>query len=448
MRGKADPKAMAEAKRLMGVRREDKNRWERRVPVVPGHLSELRERHGIELWIQPSEIRVFQDEEYERAGARICDDLSPCPVVLAVKEIPPDFFRPRRTYVFFSHVIKGQRRNMPMLRRLLDLKCQLIDYEKIVDENGKRLVFFGIHAGYAGMIDTLWAFGKRLEWEGIPNAFTEIQQAYRYESLAEAKAAIGEVGRRIASEGLPEPLVPVICGFLGYGNVSLGAQEIFDLLPHRVIEPGEEPGIVRKGEEGKNLLYKVVYKEEHMVAPTSPGDRFDLQEYYRWPGKYRATFSPHIPHLTLLVSCIYWDDRYPRLVTKRYLRELFGGPEKPRLRVVGDITCDVDGSMECNVREADTGNPVYVYDPRQDRAVDGWEGRGPVVLAVSNLPCELPRESSTHFSTALRDFLPRIAEADYSLDFSRCDLPDPLKKAVIAWHGELTPEYRYIEKYL
>jgi saccharopine dehydrogenase (NAD+, L-lysine-forming) len=160
-----------------GIRLEDKNEWERRTPLIPAHVKELREKHGLEVYVQSSPIRAFGHQEYEQAGARIVEDLTACPLILAIKEIPPQLFEKDKTYVFFSHTIKGQAFNMPMLQRLLDLGCQLIDYEKIVDERGRRQVFFGNYAGLAGMIDTLWALGQRLAWEKIDTPFSHLRPA-------------------------------------------------------------------------------------------------------------------------------------------------------------------------------------------------------------------------------------------------------------------------------
>ncbi len=188
----------------IGIRREDKSIWERRAPIVPGHARQLQEEHGVEVWVQPSEVRVFREKEFTQEGIRVEEDLSSCPVVFAVKEIPPYFFQANHTYVFFAHVIKGQSYNMPMLKRMMELGCHLVDYEKVTDERGRRLIFFGRHAGLAGMIDTLWAFGQRLDWEGVPNPFGDLLQARHYADLAEAKAAISAIGERIARERLPE----------------------------------------------------------------------------------------------------------------------------------------------------------------------------------------------------------------------------------------------------
>ena len=140
----------------IGIRREDKNKWERRVPLVPEHVKEFKEKYDVETVIQPSKIRVYSDDEYSDAGAVVKEDMSTCLIVFAVKEIPIHLFEKNKAYVFFSHTIKGQKYNMPMLKKMMDLRCNLIDYEKIKDERGNRLIFFGRFAGFAGMIDTLW----------------------------------------------------------------------------------------------------------------------------------------------------------------------------------------------------------------------------------------------------------------------------------------------------
>ncbi|MDY6876367.1 MAG: bifunctional lysine ketoglutarate reductase /saccharopine dehydrogenase family protein [Chloroflexota bacterium] len=432
----------------IGIRREDKSVWERRVPIVPEHVRQLREDHSIKVLVQPSEVRVFRDEEFAQAGARVTGDLSSCKVVFAIKEIPAHLFHPGCTYVFFAHVIKGQPYNMPMLKRLLEQGCQLIDYEKVTDERGRRMVFFGRHAGLAGMIDTLWALGQRLSREGIFNPFSDLRQTRHYDSLDEAKAAVSAVGERIAREGLPEPITPVICGFAGYGNVFRGANEIIELLPVREIEPQEVAAVAQNSDYAHNMLYKVVFKEEHMVEPISTDDCFELQDYYDHPEKYRPTFHTYLPHLTMLVNCVYWEARYPRLVTKADIEKLYGRAEPPRLRVIGDVSCDIEGAIECTVKCTEPGDPVFVYDPFEDRAIGGFEGRGPVVLAVDILPSELPRDASEYFSTVLIKYIPAIAQADYSVTFEELALPPEIKRAIIAYQGELTPDYQYIEEYL
>ncbi len=432
----------------IGVRREDKSIWERRVPIVPEHARQLQEEHGIEVWVQPSETRAFREEEFSQAGVRVEEDLSSCPVVFAVKEIPAYFFQPDHTYMFFAHVIKGQSYNMAMLKRMMELGCHLIDYEKVADERGRRLIFFGRHAGLSGMVNTLWTLGQRLNWEGIPNPFSDLRQTHQYADLAEAKAAVAAAGERIAREGLPEQITPLICGFAGYGNVFRGANEIIELLPVQEIEPREVAAVASSSDYARDKLYKVVFKEEHIVEPISPDDRFELQDYYDHPEKYRPVFDSYLPHLTLLVNCVYWEPKYPRLVTRADVQQLYGAGEQPRLRVIGDISCDVEGAIEVTLKSTEPGDPVFVYHPGEDRAVDGVEGQGPVIMAVDILPSELPRDSSEYFSGVLMDYVPAIAQADYTVPFEELALPPEIKRAVIVYQGKLTPDYRYIEKYL
>ncbi|RLB59151.1 MAG: hypothetical protein DRI34_02790 [Deltaproteobacteria bacterium] len=426
----------------IGIRREDKNRWERRAPLTPGQVGQLV-KQGIEVVVQPSAIRAFADDEYARAGARLADDLSACRLVLAVKEIPVRRLAAGQAYAYFAHVIKGQPYNMPMLARLLELGCSLIDYEKITDDRGRRLVFFGRHAGLAGMADSLWTLGRRLAAEGLDTAFAELQPAHHYPDLAALKRAVAAAGRRLAEEGLPEELVPLVFGFAGYGNVSQGAQEIFDLLPHRQITPAE---LLGRLPAERNLLFKVVFQEKDMVEPARADGQFVLQDYYQHPENYRGVFSRYLPRLTVLMNCIYWTERYPRLLTRQDLRRLWAAGATPALRIIGDVSCDVEGAVECTLKCTSPDDPVYVYRVDADDVVSGVEGRGPVVLAVDNLPCELPAESTEDFGRALLPFLPAMARADYSRAFTELELPEPIRRAVITHRGRLTPDFAYLQQ--
>ena len=145
------------ATKTIGIRREDKNIWEKRVPLVPADIAGLQERHGIEAIIQPSKIRIFSDEQYQKAGAEINESLKSAEIIFSVKEIPSQLLESEKTYLFFSHTIKGQPHNMDMLKRLMQLKCNLIDYELIVDKMKNSLIAFGRYAGIAGLIETLYA---------------------------------------------------------------------------------------------------------------------------------------------------------------------------------------------------------------------------------------------------------------------------------------------------
>jgi alpha-aminoadipic semialdehyde synthase len=383
------------------------------------------------------------------AGVPVQEDLSDCNVIIGIKEIPPPRLEPGKIYLFFPHVIKGQPANMPMLRRLMELKATLIDYERIVDEENRRLIFFGRHSGLAGMINTLWALGERLDIEGVPSPFSRLKQARNYADLSGAREDLLRIAAVVREDGVPDALHPLTVGVTGYGNVSCGAQEILDVLPVKSVSPADLSRIAHDRSLSPKLIYKVVFKEGDLSEPLEDGNAFDLNDYYR-RGKtgYRVIFERYLDHLSVLVNCIYWDERYPRLLTRGQCRRMWAPGRRPKLRVIGDISCDVNGSIECTVKATEPGNPVYVYDPATGTAKDGFEGQGPVMMAVDILPAEIPRESSADFSRVLASLLPELEKADFSKGFDGLLLPPELKRAVIVYQGELTPDYRYLKTFL
>jgi alpha-aminoadipic semialdehyde synthase len=432
--------------KFIGIRHEDKYVMERRAPLTPRHVERLIKGKQLDIIVQTSPKRVFTDDEYRQAGARISDNLGECSVILGVKEMPIDFFEPGKTYVFFSHVIKGQPYNMPMLKRMMEMGCNLIDYEKIVDEQGRRLIFFGKYAGLAGMINSLWSLGLRLREYGYETPFLKITQAHHYASLEDAKKVISEVGQEIAEKGLPAALRPMTFGFTGYGNVSQGAQEILGLLPVKEISPEKLIDLSQRDYLPNNLLYKTVFREEHLSAHNE-GLEFDLHDYYAHPESYHSIFEKYIPHLSVLMNCMYWDARYPRLITKDYLEKAFA-EGTPRLTVIGDVTCDPDGSIEITHKGTEIEDPIFVYNPATRQPVMGHKGNGMLVMAVDILPSELPRDSSSGFADALINFVKPIADCDFSEEFEDLDLPRAIKKALILHNGELTHDFKYIENHL
>lgn len=427
----------------IGIRHEDKSEWERRSPLVPDDVARLVREHGVGVTVQSSSRRAFGDDLYRAAGAHVSPDLSDCSVIMGVKEIPVPLLEADKAHVIFSHTIKGQPAGIPVLRRLTEVRGTLIDYEKIVDAQNRRLVFFGRWAGIAGTIDSLWALGRRLQHEGFETPFLSIRPAHRYQDFAEIKREITAVGDKIRQDGLPEKLTPFICGFTGHGHVAQGAQEIFDLLPVRSIAPSE----VATANIGGHEIGKVVFETEHLFV-RQYSTTFDREDYRKQPEQYESRFEPYLPHLTMVMNCIYWDPRYPRIITRDMFRELYANTRQPRLRMIGDISCDIGGSMECNVRYTTPSNPIYVYDPETGLAESGVAGRGPVVLAIDALPCEIPVDASMDFSRALFKFIPDLARADFSRPLAQSGLPPELQAATIVYQGQFTPSFEYLSRYL
>ncbi len=442
--------------KILAIRREEKSPWERRAPLTPDNVRTLVKEHGLQVLLQPSPIRIFADEEYRDAGADIREDLSGADLIIGVKEVPLAELRDGQAYLCFSHTIKAQPYNMPLLGRMMDLRCTLIDHEKITDDTGRRLVLFGYHAGLAGMLDSLWALGQRLAVEGYETALAALKPAHSYTSLADAERALAAVGADLhARGGLPPELGPVVIGITGYGNVSRGAQHICQTLGRAAQTAFANIDLGDKGELSADLtpgkLYQVVFREEHMVAPRGD-EAFDLDTYFQHPEGYRSIFEPHLAHLTCLVNCIYWESRYPRLVTFEALKRLGysdGGassakPATPRLRVIGDISCDIEGSIAATVKATQPDDPVYVIDPHTREATMGVRGPGPVIMAVDNLPCELPREASQAFGEALAPLLAACNGTSLAVDYDALGLPDPIKRAIIVHRGQLAPEFAYL----
>ncbi len=434
----------------IGIRLENKNKWETRAPLTPDDVKILINRHKFSVIVQSSPIRTFSDQSYQEIGAEVKSNLNDANVIFAIKELPLKVIEPEKIYLFFSHTIKGQRHNMPMLKRLLDLNATLIDYEKIIDEKGLRLIFFGNYAGMAGMNQTLWAFGRRVKAKmNLDNPFLSLKHTYEYENLEELRNAIKKVGNEIKLNGLPQELVPVIIGFAGYGNVSKGAQSILNFLPVIELDPTQLSDFyhLKKEEFSSKHLYKVVFKEEHMVKPKS--GNFNLQDYYNYGlEKYESNFQQYISYLSILINAIYWSEKYPRLLTKEFAKDLFQSKKKVNLQVIGDISCDLEGAIELTVQITEPDNPVFIYNPISSQVKLGVEGEGIVIMAIDNLPCELPQESSANFSKTLMPFIPDIMKADFKKTFEELNLPPVIKSAIIAHQGKLTPSYEYLHKYL
>jgi len=434
--------------KTIGIRREDKNKWERRVPLVPRDVAELREKYGIKTIIQPSKIRIFSDDEYLRAGAEVSEDLKAADAVFAVKEIPLNLLEEGQTYLFFSHTIKGQPYNMTMLQKLMDLKCNLIDYELIAGRKDNRLITFSSYAGFSGLIETLHAYGKKMELKGYVTPFADLKQAYQYNSLEEAKKELSNVGKILSEKGLPKGLAPLTVGFLGYGNVSKGAQQMFDLLPFKTINPGQLKELMEKedNDADNHYLYKVIFKEEDLVKPLN--GTFELQEYFDHPERFTSVFEQYLPLLKIVINCVYWTEKYPRFVTREALKKNVQSIEKSGIQIIGDITCDINGSIEITRESTMPDKACYTYSAENDSFVDGIQDAGITVMAIDNLPCEFPREASDEFSKELKNFVNGIVTADFEADYNEIELPFEIKKAAILYNGSLTEKYKYMDEFI
>jgi len=427
----------------IGIKRETKNRWEARVPLNPKAVKKLISK-GFKVIVQPATIRIYRDEEFKKVGAIISEDLSDCDLILGVKEIHIEEMIPGIPHLFFSHVIKGQDYNMPMLQHILDNNITLFDYEKIVDKKGRRLVFFGKFAGNAGMVDTLWGLGQRLKLQnGIDTPFLKIKRAYEYETVHDAIEHLKIIGKEIEENGLPEKICPLNIFLLGYGHVSYGCREILNALPVIEIEPDKLKEHQKNYQHNK--VYLTTFKEKHL-AQRKDGSDFDLQNFFENCSEYRSKFDRYLPYCSVYMNTIYWEPDCPVYLKKIDLEKIQG--EDQKLIIIGDISCDINGSVQATVKSTYPDDPIYIYDAKTGEATDGLVGEGFADMVVDNLPCEFSKEASDYFSKTLEPFIEKMLLCDCGKTIEESDLPDEIKGACITHQGKLQPDFKYLEEFL
>ncbi|KAI9506643.1 hypothetical protein GGI26_004739 [Coemansia sp. RSA 1358] len=433
----------ATASPVIGIRREDKNRWERRVALTPAHIRKLIKETGARVLVQPSNTRIFNNASFEKAGAVIEEDLSKADIILGIKEVPIDKMIPNKTYLVFSHTHKGQPYNMPSLQAFLDKSIRLIDYELMTDPaTGKRLVLFGKHAGYAGMIDGLHGLGQRLLALGYNSPFIHMGQAHVYPNLECVNTKLRHVADIISDQGLPDAFAPMVFTFTGAGNVTQGARAIFDNLPHKNVTADELPFIARDryNERYRTRLLALQIGAQDYLERIGGGS-YDRAEYREFPDRYRSVFAQKIaPYTTMLINGIYWESKYPRLMTTRDLADIQRQRNlKHRMLAIADISCDIGGSLEFMSHASTIDAPFFYVD-----AVNGVEHKdiekpGVQINSIDNLPTELPFEASKHFGNSLYPFAKSLASDKLAAD-------PVLSKAIICENGALSKLHRHLEK--
>jgi alpha-aminoadipic semialdehyde synthase len=428
----------------IGIRKEDKNQFEGRVPLIPDHCKLIIDNFNIPIKIQPSNIRTFEDQEFSQAGCVVDENILDCDLILGVKEIPADMYQKDKVYMCFSHTIKGQDYNMPTLKKILESEATLLDYELITNQLGQRTVYFSTFAGYVGAAETLWTIGRRWALEGFHTPFEKLRRPYEYKNLAHLKMAIGLIGKELISDGIPQDAPPIIIGVTGSGSVSMGALNILQILPHKYIQP--EDLLSSDFKPDTHFIYIVHLKRKYRVAPIYASDSADSSKFFEKPQEYKSIVESYLEKCTALINGVYWEEGFPRIATKSFIRKHY--ESKKYLRVIADISCDIHGSVEFTEYATQPDAPVFTYNPLTEKPEAGFTLNGPNVMAVDNLPAEISRDSSEYFSESLIGYVPMILETDFSKPFDKLVLPEFLKRAIIVHKGELTPGFRYLQKFI
>lgn len=444
------------AGKILAIRREDSSVWERRAPLSPSNVRQLTKK-GVKVLVQPSNRRAYPMQSYANAGAIIQEDISEAPVIIGVKQVPIDSLIPNKTYCFFSHTIKAQEANMPLLDAILEKNIRLLDYEKLVDEKGQRVVAFGVWAGVAGMINILHGLGLRLLALGHHTPFMHIGPAHNYRNSGMARQVIRDTGYEIALGMMPKSIGPLTFVITGSGNVSQGAQEIFQEFPHEFVPPEMLQKVAEHG--ATNKLYACsVSRADHLVR--KDGGRFDPLEYDEHPELYYSTFSKKIaPYASVIVNGIYWAPNSPRLITipdaKYLLRPAstpwlptsVGAPPLPhRLLAICDISADPGGSIEFMTECTTIDTPFCLYDADQHQNTESFAGPGVLVCSIDNMPTQLPREATDFFGELLFDHVTNILPSDATRPLDQENFTPIVYNALIATNGQLTSNFQYIQE--
>ncbi len=428
---------------VVGILAETKNEWEKRAPLTPEDVEWLKKRK-IQTEVLGSPLRCFQNKEYRASGAKIVKKFKKASLLIGIKEPDPKSILPQKIYCIFSHTIKGQQQNKPLLKESLKKNITLIDYECIRGLSGNRLVYFGRFAGICGAIDSLHYLGSRLKTEGYSTPFSKIKRAVDYSSWESAQRELKRVGGEIKRIGFPRDLAPFIIGVTGHGNVAEGALEVLNLLKPTEIHPRDMKAFYRHQKKERKHIYKIVLlREEKFRSKNRNG--FYFEEYLKKPEKFESNLDQYLSFFTMLIHGSYWDLRYPRLVTKKMIQRL--SKKKPfNLRLIGDLTCDIKGSIEITQKATTPDKPTFVYLPRTGAIKNGFEEKGIMILAVDNLPAEFPKESSGEFSRMIRDYIYQIAGHGVTDITNHHALPRELRQAVITQEGKFTKDFRYLKK--
>jgi len=394
-----------------GIIKERKNPPDRRVVFSPDELARLKQLYqGLTVKVESSDIRVFSDEDYRNIGVEVADDISDCSVFFGVKEVPIDYLIADKSYFFFSHTLKKQPHNRQLLRALLEKNIDFYDHETLVDAHNHRLIGFGKYAGIVGAYNAIRAFGIKFELFKLPKAAT----------LSGKEALIAHLKRLV----LP-PLKFVVTGT---GKVGSGVKEVLDAI--KITEVSVENYLT------KNYT-QPVYTQIDVLEynKRKDGNVLDFSDFFDHPQEYVSDFERFTKVSDVYITAHFHANEAPKILTREMLQA-----NDCKIKVVADISCDVDGSIACTLRSSIIDEPFYGYLPSENKEVDIFHPAAIVVMAVDNLPCELPRDASEGFGEM---FMEHVIPA-----FFNGDKDGILQRAKMTEKGKLTPRFSYLQDYV
>ncbi|OGX81759.1 NAD(P)-dependent oxidoreductase [Hymenobacter glacialis] len=397
----------------IGLIREGKTPPDKRVPLTPNKCAEAQASFAdLRIVVQSSPVRSYSDQEYRDLGLEVRDDISDCDVLMGVKEVPPSQLIPNKTYLFFSHTVKKQPANRDLLREVLKKNITLIDYELLTNAQGERIVAFGRYAGIVGAYNGLLTYGRK-------HGLFSLKPAHECLDMDDMQEEFFKVKK----------LPPIKMAITGSGRVAQGALEVLDRMGIRRVSVYD-------------YLYLTFKEPVYTQLRSSDYNRrrdgrvWDTADFHANPQEYESTFGLFLPVTDLLIACAYWHPAAPRLFEE-------ADTQRPgfRINTVADVTCDVDGSVPTTKRASTIADPAFDYNPQTGELEAAYvRPENITVMAVDNLPCELPRNASRDFGRQLIDnVLPHLAGHDDD---------GVIARATIAKNGALTPRYQYLADYV
>jgi saccharopine dehydrogenase (NAD+, L-lysine forming) len=396
----------------IGLIKEGKNPPDKRVAFTPAQVEEIHQLFPtVKIAVQNCEARCFKDVEYKNAGAEIVSNVEDCDILFGIKEVPINELLANKTYLFFSHTIKKQPYNRNLLQTVLKKNITLIDYEALKDSQGNRLVAFGRFAGIVGAYNALWTFGKRY------NTFL-LRRAFDCYDINDLKLELRKV-----------KLPPVKITLTGSGRVAKGAMETLDTAGVRKVAP--EDFLTKEYTEAVYVQLSSAEYHSH-----KNGMAFNRADFHQNPEQYISNFSQYGALTDILIAGAYWNPKAPKL----FEQEDFNSSSF-KTKIIADITCDINGSIPSTKKASTIVDPIYDYNFVTETFCEPLShSENVTIMAIDNLPCELPRSASEEFG---RDLIDRIMNP---LIYGK---PEGIvSRAIVAKGGYLTPNFEYLSDYV
>lgn len=400
------------SKLKIGIIKEGKTPPDSRVPLTPKQCRFITENYPIEVIVAPSEGRCYKDEEYLKEGVKM-GDVTDCDVLMGVKEVPVEQLIPNKLYHFFSHTIKKQAYNRKLLQACVEKNIQLMDYEVLVDEKGKRLIAFGVFAGMVGAHNALLTYGNRTKEFHLP----------RMNSYFDYAAAVEDYKK------MTFPPIKIV--LTGTGRVGKGAKRVLDDMGIREVSPKDY--LTQSFDE-------IVYTQlrcRNYVMPKDENAAFSKADFYAHPETYQSSFAPYTKVSDIMINGIYWDNAAPQFFTKEDMKS-----SDFAIQVIADVTCDIApiSSIPSTLEASTIADPIFGYDPQTEEKCEPHQKGVVDMMTIDNLPNELPRDASASFGQQFIDAI--IAEYE---DVENSPI---LNRATITKDGDLTQAFEYLRDYL